>query len=120
VYKVQANNIIKFTKDKNWKGSYPLTKNQITKYPIESNGSIPCYCVSLDELVDSEWSEQLTSNTICKRKNTYWSYEIAARAKKRRNKSAGINYLRAYKCNLGEHWHLTTERKDPLTITEEE
>ena len=32
-YKVQDNNVIKFTKDKNWKGSYPLTKNQITKVP---------------------------------------------------------------------------------------
>jgi len=53
-YKVQDNNVIKFTKDKNWKGSYPLTKNQITKYPIESNGSINCYAVSLNELVDSE------------------------------------------------------------------
>ena len=63
-------------------------------------------------------SEQLTSKPICKQKHTYWSYDIAARAKKRRNKSAGINYLRAYKCDLGEHWHLTTQAKELPTKKE--
>ena len=35
----------------------------------------------------------------------------AKRAKKRRNKAAGIDYLRSYKCNICSGWHLTTERK---------
>lgn len=57
-------------------------------------------------------SLQLTTTKTCSHKHKYHSYETAVRAKKRRNKSAGINYLRAYKCNSGEHWHLTTEVKD--------
>ena len=56
--------------------------------------------------------EQLTSPKTCKQKHTYWSAEAAKRAKKRRNKAAGINYLRHYKCNLGEHWHVTTQKQD--------
>jgi hypothetical protein len=51
-YKVQDSNVVKFTKDKRLTGSYPLTRAQIVKYPLESNGTIPCYAVSLDELVD--------------------------------------------------------------------
>ena len=60
-------------------------------------------------------NKQLTTKKVCEQKNFYWSYKTASNAKKRRNKSAGINYLRVYKCNRGEHWHLTTEVK-----TEEE
>ena len=64
---------------------------------------------------------QLTTNKVCKQKHTYWSAETASRAKKRRNKAAGINYLRSYQCNVCELWHVTTEKKiEPLTNTTEE
>lgn len=51
-YKVQDKNIIKFTKDKRLTDEYHLTRQQIEKYPLESNGSIPCFAVSLSEFVD--------------------------------------------------------------------
>lgn len=54
---------------------------------------------------------QLTSEATCKQKHTYHSAETAKRARKRRNKAAGINYLRSYQCNVCNLWHLTTERK---------
>jgi len=54
---------------------------------------------------------QLTSPGTCKKKHTYYSSEAATRAKRRRNKAAGINYLRKYRCNECDLWHLTTERK---------
>lgn len=54
---------------------------------------------------------QLTSIKKCKEKRTYYSYENARAARKRRNKAAGINYLRNYKCNVCGMWHLTTEKK---------
>ena len=55
---------------------------------------------------------QLTNPKTCQQKRTYWSAQTAKRAKKRRNKAAGINYLRHYKCDLGDHWHLTTQKLD--------
>lgn len=54
---------------------------------------------------------QLTKPDTCKRKHKYWTDKSATRAKYRRNKASGYNYLRKYKCNLGDHWHLTTEDK---------
>lgn len=51
-YKVKDYNVIKFTKCKRLTGTYPLSRQQIVKYPIESNGSIDCFAVSLSELVD--------------------------------------------------------------------
>jgi hypothetical protein len=59
-------------------------------------------------------SNQLTSVKTCRSKQTYYSGEVARRAKKRRNKAAGINYLRAYKCNVCTLWHLTTKLKEPI------
>jgi hypothetical protein len=54
---------------------------------------------------------QLTLPKTCEQKHTYYSQKTATRAKKRRNKAAGIDYLRTYQCNVCEKWHVTTERK---------
>ncbi|NIL77134.1 hypothetical protein RhoFasB10_03273 [Rhodococcus sp. B10] len=54
---------------------------------------------------------QLTSMETCRRKHMYHSLKTAKRAKHRRNKTAGINYLRVYQCNVCDFWHLTTEKK---------
>jgi hypothetical protein len=54
---------------------------------------------------------QLTTPDTCKHKHMYHSNKTAVRAKKRRNKAAGINYLRHYECNNCGYWHLSTERK---------
>lgn len=63
---------------------------------------------------------QLTSKETCKKKKTYWSYATATRAKKRRNKAAGYNHLRAYKCDNCELWHLITELKEAPKEQQEE
>lgn len=55
---------------------------------------------------------QLTTVRTCLQKTTYQSGDAARRARKRRNKAAGINYLRNYRCNVCDKWHLTTQRKD--------
>jgi hypothetical protein len=60
--------------------------------------------------------KQLTTPKTCKQKHTYHSQATATRAKKRRNKAAGIDYLRSYRCNLGYHWHVTTQVKNPEEI----
>jgi len=52
---------------------------------------------------------QLTSKKTCKQKHTYHSQATATRAKKRRNKAAGINYLNTYQCNVCHFWHVTTQ-----------
>lgn len=49
-YKVQADNRIVFTKEKSMPGEYYLSGETIKKYPVESNGKIPCYAVHMDEL----------------------------------------------------------------------
>ena len=54
-------------------------------------------------------SKQLTSVKTCKHKHTYHSATTATRAKKRRNKAAGYNYLRTYQCNVCEKWHVTAQ-----------
>jgi hypothetical protein len=56
-------------------------------------------------------SDQLTTKETCQQKHSYPSREAAYRAVKRRNKAAGYKYLRAYRCNEGYHWHVTTEVK---------
>lgn len=61
---------------------------------------------------DSEYNgTQLTTSITCRRKRTYYSEVAAKRARKRRNLAAGINYLRKYRCNVCNLWHLTTESK---------
>ena len=57
---------------------------------------------------------QLTSPQTCKQKRTYHSAATARRARKRRNKAAGIDYLRSYQCNVCGLWHVTTQRKDTI------
>lgn len=54
---------------------------------------------------------QLTTKRTCKQKHTYCSQATATAARKRRNKAAGINYLRTYQCNVCELWHVTTQMK---------
>ena len=55
---------------------------------------------------------QLTSKRACKRKHTYTSQASATRARKRRNKVAGFNYLSTYKCNVCEYWHVTAQTQE--------
>ena len=55
---------------------------------------------------------QLTLPSTCKQKHTYISGKSATAAKKRRNKAAGINYLRSYKCDNCYGWHVTSQKKD--------
>ena len=54
---------------------------------------------------------QLTSDDVCRHKHSYHTAKTAVRAKKRRNKAAGYNYLRHYQCNSCGFWHLTTQIK---------
>jgi hypothetical protein len=55
VYKVKAHNEIVFTKAKNLTGtSYYLSGETIKKYPVETNGTIPCYAVGMSELDELE------------------------------------------------------------------
>lgn len=48
----------------------------------------------------------------CQQKHTYYSQTAGTRARKRRNKAAGIDYLRSYKCNVCGFWHVTSQKKD--------
>jgi hypothetical protein len=65
--------------------------------------------------VDKEEKKpQLTLPETCKTKHTYWSYNTAHKAAKRRNKASGYKYLRAYKCDNCAFWHVTTQVKDVL------
>ena len=58
-----------------------------------------------------EQTLQLTSEQTCKQKHTYHSKATATRARKRRNKTAGYDYLNFYQCNVCKLWHLTTQRQ---------
>ena len=51
-YKVQEGvNDIMFTKSKKYSGAiFSMTGDEICKYPLETNGSIPCYAVALYDL----------------------------------------------------------------------
>lgn len=55
---------------------------------------------------------QLTSKLTCQRKHTYYKSRSASNARARRNKRAGYDYLRSYKCNVCNYWHLTTQYKE--------
>jgi len=49
--KVREDNIIVFTKDNQLLGKkFRMSGWKIMKYPLESNGKIPCYAVKLDDL----------------------------------------------------------------------
>ena len=67
--------------------------------------------MSNSNLSTNKKAVQLTSPKICKQKSTYHSAATATRARKRRNKAAGYEYLRTYQCNVCNLWHVTTERK---------
>lgn len=47
--KVWEQNIIRFTKTGAYKGDYILSGEEIKKYPVGTNGKIPCYEVPLSE-----------------------------------------------------------------------
>ena len=49
-YKVGTHNEIVFTKAPTMKGSYYISGKAITKYPLQTNGKLLCYCVPLDDL----------------------------------------------------------------------
>lgn len=52
-YKVGMHNLIRMTNVKEgnaYNGEFYLSGETIQKYPLDSNGKIPCYAVSLDEL----------------------------------------------------------------------
>lgn len=49
-YKVGVNNRIIFTKAKHLEGKvYKMAGAKLEKYPIETNGRIPCYAVPLED-----------------------------------------------------------------------
>lgn len=50
--KVQSQNTIVFTKTPSLRGEYPIDRATIEKYPLTSNGKIPCYAVPLDRLTN--------------------------------------------------------------------
>lgn len=56
-------------------------------------------------------TKQLTLKATCKRKHTYHSQATATRAKKRRNKAAGYDYLNTYQCNVCNLWHVTAQEQ---------
>lgn len=54
-YKVGTFNKIRFTKAKNLVGKeYQMNGADIARYPIETNGTIACYSVDLDTLLENE------------------------------------------------------------------
>lgn len=64
-----------------------------------------------NEPENREQTLQLTSPKTCKQKHTYHTQATATRAKKRRNKAAGYEYLSTYQCNVCQLWHVTTQRQ---------
>lgn len=55
---------------------------------------------------------QLTKSQTCKKKHTYYTSNAAKSARARRNKAAGLKYLRSYRCNICNYWHVTTQVKE--------
>jgi len=50
-YKVKDNNEIIFTKAKSLEGRvFKISGEEIRRYPLESNGKIPCYAVPMEKL----------------------------------------------------------------------
>jgi hypothetical protein len=54
-YKVRERNKITFTKANHLTGEYYLSGDTIKNSPLETNGSIACYAVKVDEL--QEWKD---------------------------------------------------------------
>lgn len=54
-YKVSDGlNQIRFTKAKSLKGKvYSISGMEIMKYPVETNGTIKCYAVPLEKIIES-------------------------------------------------------------------
>lgn len=55
-YKVGTHNSIKFTKAPTMEGEYYISGAKAKTFPLESNGTIQCYCVPLSELEPLERS----------------------------------------------------------------
>lgn len=49
-YKVGTHNRIVFTKTKSMPGEYYLSGEAIRRYPLQTNGTLECYAVPMDEL----------------------------------------------------------------------
>lgn len=49
-YKVGQHNMIKFSKTPSMPGEYYVSGDTAKKYPLETNGTISCYAVPMDEL----------------------------------------------------------------------
>lgn len=49
-HKVGKHNVIKFTKTKSLPGLWYVSGKTIKASPLETNGKIPCYAVSLNDL----------------------------------------------------------------------
>ena len=58
--------------------------------------------------------KQLTRKSTCKRKHTYHSLAGANRARERRNnnKLKQFYFTAAYKCNVSNLYHLTTQEQE--------
>lgn len=56
-YKVGTHNLIRFTKTKSMPDDYYLSGTTIAKCPIETNGTVDCYAVPMDELEILERTE---------------------------------------------------------------
>jgi len=57
-YKVQTMNEIMFTKAKHLKGmTFKMSGADIAQHPVETNGTIECYAVPLDELLNNKVEE---------------------------------------------------------------
>ena len=59
-YKVADNNIIRFTKSPTLPDDklHYVSGKTVKKYKKETNGSVMCYCVPLDQLQDFETAER--------------------------------------------------------------
>jgi hypothetical protein len=49
-FRVGTHNLIKFTKAPSLEGEYYISGENVRKFPLDTNGKIPCYAVSLEEL----------------------------------------------------------------------
>jgi hypothetical protein len=53
--KVKDHNVIAFTKSKSLEGLFYISGKNIRKYPKQSNGTIMCFIVPLDDLLPFEF-----------------------------------------------------------------
>ncbi len=49
-YKVGTHNEVTFSKTKSMPENYYISGEAVRKFPIETNGTVSCYCVPLDKL----------------------------------------------------------------------